>query len=116
MSLFIAGQAFPGTADFAAAKVAVFIASILSAAIGVAVLWRAPRPGEAGEDARAGSVRRNRHRACRDPLRVNRSRSRSCSSTRGAVLLAGVRRGGLLADVRRGVSPAANHDSGTLQR
>ena len=49
MSLFIAGQAFPGTADFAAAKVAVFIASMLSAAIGVAVLWRAPRPGEAGE-------------------------------------------------------------------
>ena len=48
MSLFIAGQAFPAAADFAAAKVAVFVASVLSAVIGVAVLWRAPRPGEAG--------------------------------------------------------------------
>jgi Na+:H+ antiporter, NhaA family len=43
MSLFIAGQAFPAPADFAAAKIAVFIASILSAFIGVAVLWRPRR-------------------------------------------------------------------------
>jgi NhaA family Na+:H+ antiporter len=42
MSLFIAGQAFPASADFAAAKIAVFAASILSALIGVAVLWRPP--------------------------------------------------------------------------
>jgi len=48
MSLFIAGQAFPAVADFAAAKVAVFIASVLSAIIGVAVLWGAARPSEAG--------------------------------------------------------------------
>jgi NhaA family Na+:H+ antiporter len=41
MSLFIAGQAFPGAADFAAAKIAVFAASIVSAVIGVAVLWSA---------------------------------------------------------------------------
>ena len=41
MSLFIAGQAFPVETDFAAAKVAVFGASILSAAIGVAILWNA---------------------------------------------------------------------------
>jgi NhaA family Na+:H+ antiporter len=41
MSLFIAGQAFPVATDFAAAKIAVFAASILSAVIGVAVLWRA---------------------------------------------------------------------------
>jgi Na+:H+ antiporter, NhaA family len=32
MSLFIAGQAFPTELDFAAAKIAVFIASVLSAA------------------------------------------------------------------------------------
>jgi Na+:H+ antiporter, NhaA family len=38
MSLFIAGQTFPLAADFAAAKIAVFAASILSALIGVAVL------------------------------------------------------------------------------
>ncbi len=41
MSLFIAGQAFPATADFAAAKIAVFAASVLSAAIGMALLWTA---------------------------------------------------------------------------
>jgi NhaA family Na+:H+ antiporter len=39
MSLFIAGQAFPRELDFAAAKIAVFAASILSALIGVALLW-----------------------------------------------------------------------------
>ena len=41
MSLFIAGQAFPVAGDFAAAKIAVFIASVLAAVIGVAILWRA---------------------------------------------------------------------------
>jgi Na+:H+ antiporter, NhaA family len=44
MSLFIAGQAFPVEEDFAAAKIAVFAASVLSAIIGVAVLWGAPSP------------------------------------------------------------------------
>jgi Na+:H+ antiporter, NhaA family len=48
MSLFIAGQAFPQHGDFAAAKVAVFLASILSAVIGVAVLWNAPAADPAG--------------------------------------------------------------------
>ena len=41
MSLFISGQAFPVPGDFAAAKIAVFSASIVSALIGVAVLWNA---------------------------------------------------------------------------
>ena len=49
MSLFIAGQAFADPADFAAAKIAVFAASVLSALIGVAVLWNAKRPGDAEE-------------------------------------------------------------------
>lgn len=40
MSLFIASQAFPIESDFAAAKIAVFIASVLSAFIGVGILWR----------------------------------------------------------------------------
>jgi NhaA family Na+:H+ antiporter len=43
MSLFIAGQAFPIEQDFAAAKIAVFTASILSAIIGVGVLIVAAR-------------------------------------------------------------------------
>ena len=41
MSLFIAGQSFPVSRDFAAAKIAVFTASIVSALLGVAVLWNA---------------------------------------------------------------------------
>lgn len=41
MSLFIAGQAFPGETDFSAAKIAVFAGSIVSAIIGVAILWNA---------------------------------------------------------------------------
>jgi len=41
MSLFIAGQAFPEADDFSAAKTAVFAASVVSAIIGVAVLWGA---------------------------------------------------------------------------
>lgn len=44
MSLFIAGQAFPAEGDFAAAKLAIFAASILSSVAGVAVLWRAAAP------------------------------------------------------------------------
>jgi NhaA family Na+:H+ antiporter len=45
MSLFIAAQAFPVAADFAAAKIAVFGASIVAALAGVAILWNA-RAGE----------------------------------------------------------------------
>ena len=50
MSLFISGQAFPLPSDFAAAKIAVFTASIVSALIGVAVLWNArSQPSVDGE-------------------------------------------------------------------
>jgi len=49
MSLFIAGQAFASAADFSAAKVAVFMASIASAIVGVAILWR-PLQAEPGGD------------------------------------------------------------------
>jgi NhaA family Na+:H+ antiporter len=49
MSLFIAGEAFPVTADFAAAKIAVFAASVLSAGLGVALLWNARGPEDADE-------------------------------------------------------------------
>ena len=39
MSLFIAHQAFPREADFTAAKIAVFAASLLAGGLGVAILW-----------------------------------------------------------------------------
>ena len=47
MSLFIAGKAFRSAADFEAAKIAVFIASVLSAVIGVALLTLAGRSARA---------------------------------------------------------------------
>jgi Na+:H+ antiporter, NhaA family len=46
MSLFIAGQAFPSESDFAAAKIAVFAASMLSAVVGVPLLWGAGRAAD----------------------------------------------------------------------
>jgi NhaA family Na+:H+ antiporter len=62
MSLFIAAQAFPLAGDFAAAKIAVFAASIAAAIAGVAMLWGAqPRETTRGavapheREARAGS-------------------------------------------------------------
>jgi NhaA family Na+:H+ antiporter len=44
MSLFIAGQAFPDAADFAAAKIAVFGASVACALVGGVALWYLGRP------------------------------------------------------------------------
>ena len=41
MSLFIAGQAFPIETDYSAAKIAIFVGSIASALVGVAILWGA---------------------------------------------------------------------------
>ena len=43
MSLFIAGQAFPDAGDFAAAKIAIFVASLLAGVTGVAILRGARR-------------------------------------------------------------------------
>jgi NhaA family Na+:H+ antiporter len=43
MSLFIASQAFPAPSDFASVKVAVLAPSVVSAVIGVAVLWSVNR-------------------------------------------------------------------------
>jgi NhaA family Na+:H+ antiporter len=40
MSLFIAAQAFPRPADFTAAKIAIFAASLLAGLLGVLLLWR----------------------------------------------------------------------------
>jgi NhaA family Na+:H+ antiporter len=52
MSLFIAGQALAG-ADFAAAKVAIYLASLLAGAIGLAILWK---PSRAADRQEAGST------------------------------------------------------------
>lgn len=49
MSLFIAGEAFPVPEDFAASKIAIFIASILAGALGAAILWKMPAPHELEE-------------------------------------------------------------------
>ena len=46
MSLFIAGQAFPAAADFAAAKIAVLSASVLSGIVGTLLLWGAEAPAD----------------------------------------------------------------------
>jgi NhaA family Na+:H+ antiporter len=54
MSLFIAGQAFPVAADFAAAKIAVFTASVIAAIIGVTILWTSST-AEAEDDAAASA-------------------------------------------------------------
>jgi NhaA family Na+:H+ antiporter len=58
MSLFIAHQAFPEAADFAAAKIAVFVASLIAAGLGSALLWKPAEenhvaPGEAPDDRRS---------------------------------------------------------------
>jgi NhaA family Na+:H+ antiporter len=39
MSLFIAGVAFPDPADYAAAKIAIFLASLIAGGIGALILW-----------------------------------------------------------------------------
>jgi NhaA family Na+:H+ antiporter len=44
MSLFIAGQAFDSPADFAAAKIAIFTASIIAGGAGTMILWRRADP------------------------------------------------------------------------
>jgi Na+:H+ antiporter, NhaA family len=57
MSLFIASQAFPLEADFEAAKVAVFMASLLASILGIAALWGAGRGSSARTEdfARTGA-------------------------------------------------------------
>jgi NhaA family Na+:H+ antiporter len=50
MSLFIAGHAFPGEADFAAAKIAIFAASLLAGSVGVALLIPRVRAQAGGAD------------------------------------------------------------------
>ena len=55
MSLFIAGQAFAVADDFSAAKIAVFCASIVSACLGVALLWRPLQPSAVDAESNGGA-------------------------------------------------------------
>ena len=48
MSLYIAAKAFPQPSEFAAAKIAVFLASLLAAGVGTALLW--PRRRKQAEE------------------------------------------------------------------
>lgn len=48
MSLFIADIAFPDDADHAAAKIAIFLASLIAGAIGVLILWHKPEEPSSG--------------------------------------------------------------------
>jgi NhaA family Na+:H+ antiporter len=53
MSLFIAGQSYVLPADFDAAKIGIFIASVLSAIFGVGLLWWMGRRAAKAEGAAA---------------------------------------------------------------
>jgi NhaA family Na+:H+ antiporter len=44
MSLFIAGEAFAEPADFSAAKIAIFTASLVAGIVGTAILRASPQP------------------------------------------------------------------------
>lgn len=55
MSLFIAGQAFPSAADFAAAKIAIFLASLIAGGLGALILWPRAETDEKPPDASQSS-------------------------------------------------------------
>jgi NhaA family Na+:H+ antiporter len=55
MSLFIAGEAFPDAADFAAAKIAIFIASIIAGIVGTVILLPGKLAEAGAQDDRAKS-------------------------------------------------------------
>jgi NhaA family Na+:H+ antiporter len=50
MSLFIAGAAFPDASEFAAAKIAIFLASLIAGALGAVILWPKRAAGEGSTD------------------------------------------------------------------
>src|SRR5690242_18799332 len=53
MSLFIAGAAFPNPAHYAAAKIAIFLASLTAGALGTLILW--PKPVATSDEQTANS-------------------------------------------------------------
>jgi NhaA family Na+:H+ antiporter len=68
MSLFIAGQAFPAPRDYAAAKIAIFLASLVAGGVGTAILWPRRADGHAAMDSdRAGDQAGSRETLKRTP-------------------------------------------------
>ena len=61
MSLFIAGQAFHRQSDFDAAKLAIFIASLLAGLLGVVILW--PRAAASGAQTTQAAILDEEHGA-----------------------------------------------------
>jgi NhaA family Na+:H+ antiporter len=49
MSLFIAGASYPDPRDFAAAKIAIIVASLLAGSLGAAILWSREAAGRRPE-------------------------------------------------------------------
>ncbi len=62
MSLFIAGAAFPDSTAYAAAKIAIFLASIIAGTLGVLILWPKPKSNGAGHQS-ASDLRAASHTA-----------------------------------------------------
>jgi len=50
MSLFIAGVAFSDPADYAASKIAIFLASLIAGGLGTLILWQQPPTLEGAND------------------------------------------------------------------
>jgi NhaA family Na+:H+ antiporter len=54
MSLYIAAKAFPDESDFAAAKIGIFLASLIAGGIGTALLWSAAGSAKSSAGDNAG--------------------------------------------------------------
>ena len=51
MSLFIAGEAFPDPMDYTAAKIAIFLASLVAGGLGAVILWPRMAEMDAADDS-----------------------------------------------------------------
>jgi NhaA family Na+:H+ antiporter len=54
MSLYIAAKAFPDESDFAAAKIGIFLASLIAGGVGTALLWSAAGSAKSSAGDNAG--------------------------------------------------------------
>ena len=56
MSLFIAGLALPDPAEYAAAKIGIFLASLIAGGLGMLILWPRLETNEAFREPRERST------------------------------------------------------------